>query len=103
MPHNILTSVETLIEAFRTPVQAGGSKRAPEARVLQASAPRARSTPSAKLGIKERKYPMSKKLITALLALVAFAAFALPAVASAANKPVITHPTGTAMAVHPAG
>jgi hypothetical protein len=40
---------------------------------------------------------MSKKLITACLGLVAFAAFALPAAASAANKPVITHPTGTPM------
>jgi hypothetical protein len=40
---------------------------------------------------------MGKKLITACLGLVALAAFALPAVASAANKPVITHPTGTAL------
>jgi hypothetical protein len=37
---------------------------------------------------------MSKKLITGCLALFALAAFALPAVASAAT-PVITHPTGT--------
>jgi hypothetical protein len=36
---------------------------------------------------------MSKKLITACLGLVAFAAFVLPAVASA--SPQITHPTGT--------
>jgi hypothetical protein len=42
---------------------------------------------------------MSKKLITACMGLVVLAAFALPAVASAANKPVITHPTGTAMSV----
>jgi hypothetical protein len=34
---------------------------------------------------------MSKKLITACLALVAFAAFALPVTASAANKPHLTH------------
>ena len=47
----------------------------------------------AKPGIKERKYLMSKKLITACMALVALAAFALPAVASA--SPQITHPTGT--------
>jgi hypothetical protein len=38
---------------------------------------------------------MSKKLIMACMALVALAAFALPATASAANKPIITHPTGT--------
>jgi len=44
---------------------------------------------------------MSKKLITAALALVALAAFALPASASA--SPELTHPTGTTMAVHPAG
>jgi len=42
---------------------------------------------------------MSKKLITAALALVALAAFALPA--SAAASPEVTHPTGTTMAVHP--
>jgi hypothetical protein len=52
----------------------------------------------AELGIKERKYLMSKKLITACMALFALAAFALPAVASA--SPVATHPTGTKMAVH---
>lgn len=46
---------------------------------------------------------MSKKLITACMALVALAAFALPAVASAANDPDLTHPTGTMMAVHPLG
>jgi hypothetical protein len=40
---------------------------------------------------------MSKKLITACIALIAFAVFALPAAASAENKPVLTHPTGTAM------
>jgi hypothetical protein len=39
---------------------------------------------------------MSKKLITAALALVALAAFALPASASA--SPVLTHPTGTTLA-----
>jgi hypothetical protein len=38
---------------------------------------------------------MSKKLITAALGLVALAAFALPAAASA-TSPVLTHPTGTA-------
>jgi hypothetical protein len=38
---------------------------------------------------------MSKKLITACMALVALAAFALPAAASAANDPDLTHPTGT--------
>lgn len=38
---------------------------------------------------------MHKKLITACLALVALAAFALPAAAQAANSPVLTHPTGT--------
>jgi len=48
-----------------------------------------------KLGIKERKYPMSKKLITACLGLFALAAFVLPAMASA--SPVLTHPTGTAL------
>ena len=41
---------------------------------------------------------MSKKLITAALALVALAAFALPAVASATTNPEITHPTGTRLA-----
>jgi hypothetical protein len=49
----------------------------------------------AKPGIKERKYLMSKKLITAAPGLVAFAALALPAAASA-TSPVLTHPTGTA-------
>jgi len=38
---------------------------------------------------------MSKKLITACLGVLALAAFALPAVASA--SPVITHPTGTVL------
>jgi hypothetical protein len=38
---------------------------------------------------------MVKKLITACTALVALAAFALPATASAANDPDLTHPTGT--------
>ena len=38
---------------------------------------------------------MSKKLITACMALVALAAFALPAAASA--SPVVTHPTGTVL------
>jgi hypothetical protein len=41
---------------------------------------------------------MSKKLITACMALVALAAFALPAVASATNDPDLTHPTGTLLA-----
>jgi hypothetical protein len=40
---------------------------------------------------------MQKKLITACLALVALAAFVLPAVAQAANKATLTQPTGTAM------
>jgi hypothetical protein len=41
---------------------------------------------------------MHKKLITACMALAAFAAFVvLPATASAVNKPVITHPTGTVL------
>jgi hypothetical protein len=48
------------------------------------------------LGIKERKYLMSKKLITACMALFALAAFVLPAAASA--SPVATQPTGTTMA-----
>ena len=39
---------------------------------------------------------MSKKLITGCLALVAFAAFILPATASA-TTPVLTHPTGTVL------
>ena len=39
---------------------------------------------------------MSKKLITACMALFALAAFALPATASA-TSPVLTHPTGTAL------
>ncbi len=39
---------------------------------------------------------MSKKLITACVAVVALAAFALPAVASA--SPQLTHPTGTRLA-----
>jgi hypothetical protein len=43
---------------------------------------------------------MSKKIIMACMALVALAAFALPATASAANNPLLTHPTGTAI---PAG
>lgn len=38
---------------------------------------------------------MHKKLIMACMAIAAFAAFALPAAASA-NSPVLTHPTGTA-------
>jgi len=38
---------------------------------------------------------MSKKIIMACMALVALAAFALPASASAANDPQLTHPTGT--------
>lgn len=41
---------------------------------------------------------MSKKIIMACMALVALAAFALPAAASAANKPGLTHPTGTLLA-----
>jgi hypothetical protein len=42
---------------------------------------------------------MSKKLITACMALVAFAALAvMPAVASATNDPELTHPTGTLLA-----
>jgi hypothetical protein len=41
-----------------------------------------------------------KKLITACMALVALAAFALPATASATNDPDITHPTGTLMATN---
>jgi hypothetical protein len=44
---------------------------------------------------------MHKKLITASLALVALAAFALPAAAQATNTPVITHPTGTILAGTP--
>lgn len=40
---------------------------------------------------------MSKKLITACLGVLALAAFALPAAASAANSPVLTHPTGTVL------
>jgi hypothetical protein len=42
---------------------------------------------------------MFKKLITACLAIAAFAAFVLPATASATNDPTLTHPTGTAIAV----
>jgi hypothetical protein len=38
---------------------------------------------------------MSKKLITACMALFALAAFALPATASATNDPQLTHPTGS--------
>jgi hypothetical protein len=45
-------------------------------------------------GFKERKYLMSKKLITGCLALFALAAFILPASASAV---VATEPTGTAL------
>ena len=41
---------------------------------------------------------MSKKLIMACMALFAFAAFALPAVASA--SPELTHPTGTTLATN---
>ena len=41
---------------------------------------------------------MSKKIIMACMALVALAAFALPAAASAANDPQLTHPTGTLLA-----
>ena len=41
---------------------------------------------------------MRRKLHTPLLVLVALAAFALPAVASAATNPEITHPTGTRLA-----
>jgi len=42
---------------------------------------------------------MSKKIILACMAIAAFAAFVVgPATAVAANKPVITHPTGTALA-----
>lgn len=38
---------------------------------------------------------MAKKITMACMALVALAAFALPATASATNDPQITHPTGT--------
>jgi len=41
---------------------------------------------------------MSKKLIIACLAVFALAAFAFPALASAANSPEVTHPTGTRLA-----
>jgi hypothetical protein len=41
---------------------------------------------------------MHKKLTTACVALVALAAFVLPAAAQATNKPLITHPTGTTLA-----
>ena len=41
---------------------------------------------------------MSKKLITACMALFALAAFALPASASAATNVELTHPTGTKLA-----
>jgi hypothetical protein len=52
------------------------------------------------LGMRKEVSQMSKKLITACMALAAFAAFAvLPSLASA--KPVITHPTGTVLS--PAG
>jgi hypothetical protein len=40
---------------------------------------------------------MSKKLITACLGLLALAAFALPAVASATTTPLFTEPTGTVL------
>jgi hypothetical protein len=42
---------------------------------------------------------MHKKLITASLALVALAAFALPAAAQAATNATLTHPTGTAFSL----
>jgi hypothetical protein len=42
---------------------------------------------------------MSKKLITACLAVVAFAALALPAIASATNSPLLTEPTGSSLAI----
>src|ERR1044072_2672059 len=59
--------------------------------------PRHRSNKRAPQGqnIKEEVSQMHKKIITACLALVALAAFALPATASAATDPQITHPTGT--------
>jgi len=41
---------------------------------------------------------MGKKLITACLGVLALAAFALPAIASASNTPEVTHPTGTRLA-----
>jgi hypothetical protein len=41
---------------------------------------------------------MHKKLTTACLALVALAAFVLPAAAQAVTHPVLTHPTGTVLA-----
>jgi hypothetical protein len=42
---------------------------------------------------------MHKKLITICLALVALAACVVPATAQATNKPTLTHPTGTVLAV----
>jgi hypothetical protein len=44
---------------------------------------------------------MRKKLITACVALVALAAFVLPAAAQAANSPVFTDPTGTVLTGEP--
>jgi hypothetical protein len=41
---------------------------------------------------------MHKKIMTACFALLALAAFALPAAAQAVNHPVVTHPTGTTLA-----
>jgi hypothetical protein len=46
---------------------------------------------------------MGKNVISAYLGVLALAAFALPAVASAANNPLLTHPTGTAVPVETAG
>jgi len=43
---------------------------------------------------------MSKKLILACMALVALAAFTLPAMASAVTDVRVTHPTGTLMGTH---
>jgi hypothetical protein len=69
-------------------------KEISEACVLQASARRVLI--NARCARASRKeFLMGKKLITACLGLVAFAAFVLPATASA--SPVITHPTGTVL------
>jgi hypothetical protein len=73
---------------------------APEAPVEQ-GAPRELKKSGTGAGHQGRKYFMHRKLITACMALAAFAAFAvMPAIASATNDPDLTHPTGTLM---PAG
>ena len=79
-------------DCYENPLTSSGSKELPRRQLAKRPGSTNRSGLGA--GLQERKYLMYKKLITACMAIAAFAAFVLPATASATNDPTLTDDGG---------